>query len=95
MKIIITTIFILSAALCNGQTLSYRMAEMEKWKTQAKVQLKNDSIAIAWLKKEKTIDSLKVKVLQDSLAKFKAIWFNPADFITRNGTKIDSVSKRN
>lgn len=95
MKVIITTIFLMSAIWCKAQTTTYRLNELEKWRTETKAKLKADSIAIVYLKKGKTTDSLRIKVLQDSLSKFKPTWFNPRDFIAGNGIKVDSISKRN
>lgn len=95
MKAILTTILILTSYIGMAQTTSYRLAELEKFRTQTTTKLKADSIAISYLKKGKTTDSLRIKVLTDSLNKFKATWFNPADFIIKNSAKIDSISKRN
>ena len=88
MKILITlTIFLLSAIWCNAQTNTERIAALEKWVTTAKADIK-------FLRAGKTTDSLRIKVLQDSILKLKPTWFNPNDFVIRNGAKIDSVSKK-
>ncbi len=88
MKTLIT-ILLLAIGTAKAQTNSYRIAELEKWRTQAKAQLKRDSIAIEWLKKGKTVDSLKIAVLSDSLNKFKPIFFPDARVV--NGPKVDTV----
>lgn len=95
MKTLLTTIILLSGIWCKAQTTTYRLNELEKWRTETKAKLKADSIAIVFLKKGKTTDSLRIKVLTDSLSKFKPTWYNPLDFIIKNGIKTDSISKRN
>ena len=81
MKTLIS-ILILTIGTAKAQTNSYRIAELEKWRTQAKAQ-------ILWLMKEKTKDSLTIMVLKDSLSKFKPIFFPDARVV--NGPKVDTV----
>ena len=75
-------ILLLTIGTAKAQTNSYRIAELEKWRTQAKAQ-------ILWLMKEKTKDSLTIVVLKDSLDKFKPIFFPDARVV--NGPKVDTV----
>jgi hypothetical protein len=82
MRTLIITILILSASAAKAQTNSYRIGELEKWRTQAKA-------TFVWLMKEKTKDSLTIVTLRDSLSKFKPIVFPDARVV--NGTKIDTV----
>ncbi len=81
MKTLIT-IILLTIGSAKAQTNTYRISELEKWRTQAKAQ-------ILWLMKEKTKDSLTIVVLKDSLDKFKPIFFPDARVV--NGPKVDTV----
>jgi hypothetical protein len=82
MRTIIITILILSATVCKAQTNTYRIGELEKFRTWAKAEF-------AWLKKQKSTDSLTIVTLRDSLSKFKPIVFPDARVV--NGPKIDTV----
>lgn len=85
MKILIITILLLSAIWCKAQTNSQRIAALEKQQTVFKAD-------IAYLRKGKTADSIRIKILQDSINKFKPTWFNPNVFLLRSGSKVDSVN---
>jgi hypothetical protein len=82
MRILIITILILSASVCKAQTNSYRIAELEKFRTWTKAKF-------VWFEKQKTADSLTIVTLRDSLSKFKPIVFPDARVV--NGPKIDTV----
>ena len=81
MKILIAILFFLPLA-SKSQTNTFRIGELEKFRTWAKAEF-------AWLRKEKTKDSLTIIVLKDSLSKFKPIFFPDARVV--NGTKVDTV----
>jgi len=53
-------ILLLITVKTQAQTNTQRIADLEKWRTVAKAQLKADSIAIAWIKSEKSKDSIKL-----------------------------------
>jgi len=75
MKLIQTTILLISAVWCNAQTAydkkqDIRLYNLENWQSSMKVwqvkvdaKLKADSISIAWLKKGKTADSIRINTL--------------------------------
>jgi len=53
-------ILLLITVKTQAQTNTQRIADLEKWRTVAKAQLKADSISIAWIKSEKSKDSIKL-----------------------------------
>ena len=56
-------ISLLISVKCLAQSNTDRINALEKWSTQAKAQLKADSIAIKYLKAGKTSDSLQINLL--------------------------------
>jgi hypothetical protein len=75
-------VMLLTIGTAKAQTNSYRIGELEKFRTWAKAEF-------TWLRTEKKKDSLTIKVLKDSLSKFKPIVF--PDAIVRYGVKADTV----
>ena len=73
---------LLTVGTAKAQTTSYRLGELEKFRTWAKAEF-------TWLRNEKKKDSVTIKVLRDSLNKFKPIVFPDARVV--NGVKADTV----
>ncbi len=91
MKSLLIALTLITTGAVKAQSNTTRIADLEKWSTQVKGKLKADSIAIVFLKKGKTADSLRIKVLTDSFSKFKETYFMPPFFNVRPGIARDSV----
>ena len=95
MKTLLITILLLIAATTGrAQYLnSGQRAEVRKYISDSIKPLKAE---IKWIRTAKTADSLKylaaIKVLSDSLGKFKPLWINPLHFDAKKGLKVDSLN---
>ena len=101
MKKLLTTIFLIPAIWCNAQTTTQRLNDLEKWRTQAKIQFKNDSLYIVYLRKGKTADSLNfvnqikqlyTKAQVDSLQNARTLFVRPEN--VKKGNGVDTLITR-
>jgi hypothetical protein len=75
-------VMLLTIGTAKAQTTSYRLGELEKFRTWAKAEF-------AWFRNQKRLDSITIKLTRDSLNKFKPIYFPDARVV--NGVKVDTV----
>jgi len=69
MKLIFITILLLTGIWSYAQTNTQRIADLEKWRTIAKAQLKADSITLVWMKSEKSKDSIRLNTAIAEISK--------------------------